>query len=170
MKKLFFAALAVFAFANINAQDTSFGLSAGYISNSFDGGDSASGFSVAAFAEIDLAESFSVQPELGYSNSSVDDATYNLFNVNALVKYNVTEELGILAGPQIGFASGDIPDALDELFGDDFSSMNLQLAIGASYDITENIFVQARYGFQLNEHVDGIGAVNTINGGVGYRF
>jgi opacity protein-like surface antigen len=87
-----------------------------------------------------------------------------------MAKYSVSEEFSILAGPQIGFASGDIPDVLDDAFGDDFSSMNLQLAIGAAYDITENIFVQARYGFQLNEHVDGIGAVNTINAGLGYKF
>lgn len=168
MKKLFFAAFAVFAFASVGAQD--FGVFANYASNSFEGGDSASGFSFGVLADFEISEKFSVQPEVAYTTSSVDDASYDLININAMARYHVSEEFSILAGPQIGFASGDIPDALDEAFGDDFSSMNLQLAIGAAYDITENIFVQARYGFQLNEHVDGIGAVNTINAGVGYRF
>jgi opacity protein-like surface antigen len=168
MKKLFLAAFAVFAFTSVNAQD--FGVFANYASNSFDGGDSASGFNIGVLAGFEVSEKFSVQPEVAYTSSSVDDASYNLINVNAMAKYSVSEEFSILAGPQIGFASGDIPDVLDDAFGDDFSSMNLQLAIGAAYDITENIFVQARYGFQLNEHVDGIGAVNTINAGLGYKF
>lgn len=168
MKKLFLAAFAVFAFASVNAQD--FGLTAGYVNNSFDGDDSASGFSIGAFAVFEISESFSVQPELAYSTSSVDDLSYNLININAMARYSVSEKFNILAGPQLGFASGDIPDALDDAFGDDFSSMNLQLAAGVSYDFTENIFAQARYGFQLNEHVDGIGSVNTLSLGVGYRF
>ncbi|MDT0557447.1 porin family protein [Ichthyenterobacterium sp. W332] len=168
MKKLFFAALAVFAFASVDAQ-TGFGLTAGYSNVSIDG-ESGSGFNVGAFADIGISDSFSVQPELVYTNSSSEDVTYNLFNVNAMAKYHVSEEFSILAGPQIGFASGDVPDALDMAFGDDFSSLNLQLALGVAYSFTENIFAQARYGFQLNEHVEGIGSVNTLNVGVGYRF
>jgi len=169
MKKLFLcAALAVFAFTSVNAQD--FGVFANFASNSFDGGDSASGFSFGVLADFEISEEFSVQPEVAYTTSSVDDASYDLININAMARYHVSEEFSLLAGPQIGFAAGDIPDALDDAFGDDFSSMNLQLAIGAAYDVTENIFIQARYGFQLNEHVDGIGSVNTLNAGVGYRF
>lgn len=168
MKKLFLAVFAVFAFASVNAQE--FGVFANFASNSFDGMDSASGINFGVLADFEISESFSIQPELAYTTSSVDDASYDLFNVNAMARYHVSEEFSILAGPQLGFASGDIPDALDAVFGSDFSSMNLQLAVGAAYNITENIFIQARYGFQLNEHVDGIGAVNTLNAGAGYRF
>ena len=168
MKKLMLVAvLAMFAF-NVNAQD--FGLTAGFASNSFDGSDSASGFSVGAFVDFEISESFSIQPELAYTGTSESDASYNLFNINAMAKYNVSEDFSILAGPQFGFASGDVPDALDAAFGDDFSSLNLQLAVGVSYEFVENFFAQARYGFQLNEHVDGFGAVNTLNIGVGYKF
>lgn len=168
MKKLFLAAFAVFAFASVNAQD--FGVFANYVSNSFDGNDNASGFNIGVLAEFSVSDQFSVQPEVAYTSSSDNDVSYNLINVNAMARYNVSEEFSILAGPQLGFASGDIPDALDDAFGDDFSSLNLQLAAGLAYDITEEIFAQARYGFQLNEHVDGIGAVNTLTVGVGYRF
>ena len=90
-----------------------------------------------------------------------------------MAKYNVSEEFAILAGPQFGFASGDIPDlveALADLAGADFTSLNLQIAFGISYDFTEDFFAQARYGLQLNEHLDGIGAVNALNIGVGYKF
>ncbi len=168
MKKLFLTVFTVFAFASVNAQD--FGVFANFASNSFDGSDSASGINFGVLADFGISESFSIQPELAYTTSSVDDASYNLFNVNAMARYHVSEDFSILAGPQLGFASGDIPDALDAAFGSDFSSMNLQLAVGAAYNITENIFIQARYGFQLNEHVDGLGAVNTFNAGAGYRF
>ena len=168
MKKLFLAAFAVFAFASVTAQD--FGGFANFASNSFDGMDSASGFNVGLLADFEISEDFSVQPEVAYTTSSVDDASYDLINVNAMARYHVSEDFSLLAGPQLGFATGDIPDALDDAFGDDYSSLNLQLAIGAAYNVTENIFVQARYGFQLNEHVDGIGSVNTLNAGLGYRF
>ena len=168
MKKLLLLALfSVFAFT-ANAQN--FGLTAGYSNVSIDG-DSGSGFNVGAFVDISISDAFSVQPEVGYTSSSKDDVSYNLFNVNAMANYHVSEDFSILAGPQFGFASGDIPDVLDAAFGDDFSSLNMQLAVGIAYNFTDNIFAQARYGFQLNEHVDDVtGSVNILNVGLGYRF
>lgn len=167
MKKLFLAAFAVFAFASVNAQD--FGVGAGFANVSIDG-ESASGFYVKGLVSFEVADSFSVQPEVGYTSSSKDDVSYNLINLNAMAKYNVSEEFSILAGPQVGFASGDLPDALDDAFGDDYSSLNFQLAAGVAYNITENIFAEARYGFQLNEHVEDLGSANVLNIGVGYKF
>lgn len=168
MKKLLLLALfSVFAFT-ANAQN--FGLTAGYSNVSIDG-ESGSGFNVGAFVDISVSENFSVMPELVYTNSSNDDFSYNLFNVNAMANYHVSDDFSILAGPQVGFASGDIPDILDEAFGDDFSSLNFQLAVGIAYSFTDNIFAQARYGFQLNEHVDDVtGSVNILSVGLGYSF
>ena len=169
MKKLFVTALAVFTFVAVDAQ-TDFGLTAGYSSNSVKDGDSGSGFNIGAFVDLGISDSFSVQPELVYTNSSFDGDSYNLFSVNAMAKFNVSEDFSILAGPQFGFASGEIPDALDTLFGDDFSSMNIQLAVGLAYSFSENIFAQARYGFMLNDHVDGADVkVNTFSVGLGYK-
>jgi len=171
MKKVLLSAFAMFVMVAVGAQD--FGLMAGYTNNTIVDGDSGSGFNVGAFAEFDVSEKFSVQPELVYTSSSIEDNSYNLFNVNVMAKYNVVDKLDVLAGPQIGFASGDIPDTLDDAFGDDFSSLNLQLAVGLAYDITENIFAQARYGFMLNDHLDvdgGEAQVNSFSVGVGYKF
>ena len=38
-------------------------------------------------------------------------------------------------------------DALDELLGDDFTKLNLQLALGLGYNFSDNLMAQARYGF-----------------------
>ena len=171
MKKLFITAFAVFACVAVNAQQ--FGVTAGYSNMDVKDGDSGSGFNVGAFVDIELSESFGIQPEVVYTGSKFDGDSYNLFSINAMLKVNVTDGLGILAGPQIGFAGGDIPDALDDAFGDDFSSTNFGLAFGLSYDFSDNIFAQARYGLQLNDHLDVEGAevkVNQLSVGIGYKF
>jgi opacity protein-like surface antigen len=67
---------------------------------------------------------------------------------------------------------GDFADFLDSI--DDTTKLNLQLAVGVGYDIDESFFVQARYGFQLNDHFtgDGDGEIkfNSLTVGVGYKF
>jgi opacity protein-like surface antigen len=175
MKKLLLmAAIAVFGLTNVNAQDTTFGALAGFSSLSLDitdfGSDSETGFHIGAFAEIGISDSFSVQPELTYT--SVKDLS--VISLNAMAKYHVSEEFNIQAGPQIGFIGGDIADALEDLTGDDFTKLNLQLAIGVGYDFSDVLFAQARYGFQLNNHFTGEGdgeiKINALTVGIGYKF
>ena len=95
MKKLFVTALAVFTFVAVDAQ-TDFGLTAGYSSNSVKDGDSGSGFNIGAFVDLGISDSFSVQPELVYTNSSFDGDSYNLFSVNAMAKFNVSEDFKLM--------------------------------------------------------------------------
>ena len=73
MKRLLFAAVAVFAFGFTNAQETKFGVKAGVDFASVkvevmgvSGTASETGFFVGGFANIGLSEKFSVQPELLY--------------------------------------------------------------------------------------------------------
>ena len=130
--------------------------------------ESETGFHIGAFADIPISEAFGVQPELTYTISG----DVSLFNINAIAKYNVSEKFNIQLGPQVGFVGGDFGDGLDDI--DDTTKVNFQLAIGAGYNINENIFVQARYGFQLNNHYTGDADididVNSFTLGVGYRF
>ncbi len=171
MKKLLLlSAILILGSGSMFAQNN-YGVFVNYSNLSFDGEDNTSGFSGGLFAEFGISEEFSVQPEVSYLASTLEDQSYNLFGVNAMAKYTITEGLNILAGPQLNFASGDIPDALDENFPDDFSSLNFQLAIGVSYDFTDNIFAQARYAFQINEHVEDLtGSINILTVGAGYKF
>lgn len=172
MKKLLLlSTILILGTSSMLAQDINYGVFANYSNVSFDGDENTSGFGGGIFAEFAISEEFSVQPELTYMTTELEDQSYNLIGINAMAKYMVVENLHILAGPQLNFASGDIPDALDEAFPDDFSSLNFQLAVGVSYGFTENIFAQARYAFQLNEHVEDLsGSVNVLTVGLGYKF
>jgi len=170
MKKLFLAAFAVFAFTSINAQ--SFGALAGLSVVSVDfeglGSDSETGFHIGGFAEFELSEQFMLQPEVTYTMAG----DFSALGINAIAKYAVSDEFNIQAGPQFGFVGGDFGDYLDSF--DDTTKMNIQLAIGAGYDIDENFSVQARYGFQLNNHYTGDAdadlKINAFTVGATYNF
>ena len=88
MKKIIFIAIiALASFGTVNAQDTSFYASAGYYNcylkvseGSISASTSASGFYVGLFADIEVGESFSIQPELQFGSAynegeSVDQIT-----------------------------------------------------------------------------------------------
>ena len=72
-KTIFIAIIALASFGTLNAQDTTFGASAGYYNltlkvseGSISASTSASGFYVGLFADIEVGESFSIQPELQF--------------------------------------------------------------------------------------------------------
>ncbi|SDI50240.1 outer membrane beta-barrel protein [Winogradskyella thalassocola] len=174
MKNLFFAAFAVFAFTSINAQ--SFGalgglslLSAKVEQSGFQGSkDSQAGFHFGAFGEFKISDQFAIQPELTFTIAG----DVSIFSINGIAKYYVAEGFNVQAGPQIGFVGGDFAKSIDTY--DSGSKLNFQLAFGSGYDITENVFVQARYGFQLNNHYTGsVDAKSKLTGflfTVGYKF
>ena len=59
-----------------------------------------------------------------------------------MAKMYVTEQFNIQAGPQITYT-------LEEVI-DDFTKFNIGLGAGLGYDITEDVFIESRYVFQLN--------------------
>ena len=170
MKKIFLL-LFVLTFYSVNAQKI--GVLAGFTSQMFDvdGADSESesGFHLGVFTNFDLSEKIGLQPEVTYS--SVED--FSMISINGIFKYHLSEDFNLQLGPKIGFAGGDIADALDELLGDDCTKLNLHLALGLGYNFSDNLMAQARYGLQLNDHFtgdDGGIKVNTLSIGLGYKF
>lgn len=170
MKKLLLSAVvAVFAIANVNAQDVKFGLKAGadFASVKFkaDGENlstSETGFYVGAFAEVGISESFIFQPELLYV--TIDD--FDQIAIPLLAKFPVSEEFNILAGPALGIL-------LDTQEG--MKSFNFGLEAGISYDISENFLIEARYNLGLANLIEDApsGYSARLNGffaGIGYRF
>ncbi|MBU2927241.1 porin family protein [Winogradskyella psychrotolerans] len=170
MKKLFLcAALAVCSFASVDAQEVSFGVTAGFLSGDAKveyGGEeisySDSGFYFGGVADIGISEEFHIQPELLYA--TIDGSSALMLPIMA--KYYVAEGFNIQAGPQFVFS-------LEET-GDDYSSIEIDLGIGVGYDINENFFIEARYALQLNNSYTGdedlTAKANYINVGVGYNF
>jgi opacity protein-like surface antigen len=175
MKNLLLSAVFVAAgILSVQAQEVTYGATGGLsiLTPDVTGGDadSETGFHIGAFAEFGLSEQFSIQPELTYAMAG----DISMISLNAIAKYNVTKDFNIQLGPQIGIAGGDDIALIEDALGDDFTTLNLQLAIGLGYNISEKIFVQARYGLQLNNHYTGDADldinIDTITFGVGYKF
>ena len=141
-----------------NAQkDMKFGVRGGFNSASSDGGGgSASGFFVGGLAEFSLGDKLVLQPGLNYHTFSANGASTSALSIPVLFKYNVAEKINLLAGPSLYYSLESEP--VDKtVFG---------LDLGASYDITENIFVEPRYSLGLTGEVK----TNVLLIGVGYKF
>jgi len=139
---------------------------------------SKAGFHVGGFVEFKITDKFSVQPELLYSaqgaklryssadefSSTIDKQNIKLgyLNIPVMAKYYVIKGLSIEAGPQVGFLlsakneyniyssiSEDLSGSGEDDIKDDSKSVDFGLNVGAGYEFTQNIFVQARYNFGL---------------------
>jgi len=162
MKKLFFTALLMAGTFAVSAQETKFGARAGvdfasmkvaYV-NPITGDESTvssseTGFFIGAFAELGISESFAVQPEVLYV--SIKD--FNSLSVPVLAKYSFGS-FSVLAGPDMNY----LLDAEEDKF-------KVNIDLGASYDITENFDVQARYSIGMGDV-----ALSGMFVGVGYKF
>ncbi len=177
MKKiLLIAAGMLFTFYSFG-QQTSFGLTAGYlnITASSSAGelketDNAHGFNIGILADISLSESFYLQPAVIYGNA--EDS--NLLSIPLLAKYYISYSgFNLLAGPQATIILDELPGTV--------KSVGFDLGFGAGYDLSENFFLQAKYFFEvtnrfdddiigLPEGLDYKAKVNTLFVGVGYKF
>lgn len=170
MKKVLFAAIAVLGLTVVNAQEIKFGVKAGIdmayskvkvIGISATGSET--GFYVGGLAEIGLSDSFAFQPEILFV--SVDGE--NQLSIPLMAKLSVLEKLDLLAGPSLTYL-------LDT--EDGYKSFNYGLEAGASFNISEALFVEARYNIGLADLVEedlGIGYSLKMGGfflGLGYKF
>ena len=176
MKKLLlFTALISFCFT-VNAQESKFGITAGYQSSSFEisGGGvdlstDASGFFLGFFSQFSVSENLSIQPELHYSSVSDDGESVGDLIIPVMLKFHVSEKFNLMAGPQFDYLTEDDTEGIKK-FG-------MGLGLGLGYDISENISIGARYslGFDRldDEGVDLDGAsikINVLQLGLSYSF
>lgn len=156
------------------------------------------------FAEIKISDKFAVQPELlfsmqgaksEYSDSDIDysyseesKTKLNYLNVPILAKYYVAEKFALLAGPQFGILMSakeeyEFSENLDGVTDSGsesidakefYKSLALSFNLGASYSITENFFVDAKYNLGLSnvlKDADGVSQKNSVfQLSVGYKF
>ena len=162
MKKLFFTAALLAGTFYSQAQETKFGLRAGVniatvkvaytnpvTGNTSTVSGSETGFFLGGFAQIGITESLSFQPELLYV--AISDA--NAISLPLLGKYSFGK-FSVLAGPDLNYYM----DAEEDEF-------KVNIDAGASYDITENFDVMARYSAGLGDV-----SISGIFIGAGYKF
>lgn len=188
MKKIILSAIVILSsIIAINAQEDSntssdqqFGLKTGYSSfiakakvDGASGSDNISGFYIGAFAEFELSDKFNLQPELTFASFSQDGESSGVLLVPVLAKFKANDELGIYAGPQLDYL-------LNEEDSEGLKRIGLAFAIGASYDLSEEVFLDVRYAFgitdRLDEDLEGFegfdvkAKINYLQVGIGYRF
>ncbi|MDG1509836.1 MAG: outer membrane beta-barrel protein [Flavobacteriaceae bacterium] len=176
MKKLLlFTALISFCFT-VNAQESKFGITAGYQSSSFeisgDGVDistDASGYFLGFFAQFSVSESLSIQPELQYSSVSDDGESIGDIIIPVMLKFHLSDKFNFMAGPQFDYITEDDTEGVKE-FG-------MGLGLGLGYDISDNISLGARYSFgfdRLDDEGEDVGdasfKINIFQIGLNYSF
>ncbi|RZL36217.1 MAG: PorT family protein [Pedobacter sp.] len=176
MKKLFLAAAICFlGLTTTQAQSLKYGAKVGSNFSKLDGegidGDNLTSFHIGALVELNLIDNLSIQPELMYSSqgTEVKDEKFKLDYVSlpVLAKfYLVSEKLSLEAGPQFSFLiNDDVPNTFKtKTF--DFAAVG-----GLGYNVTQNIFVQARYVVGLTDTSKDASVTNkVIQLSAGLRF
>lgn len=172
MKK-FLLLLAVVAFsATTFAQDVQFGVKGGLNFANFRGddadGDTKTDIYLGGFARIGLTEKLAFQPELVYSRQGMkvdEDGTdgkwkTNYLNIPLLLRAELANKFHAVFGPQVGIhlsseaegSEGDVSVSLDA--DDMMKDLDLALAMGFEYDITDKFSVGLRYNLGLSKFVD----------------
>ncbi len=161
MKKLcLIATLVIFSLQNTYAQGVSFGATGGLflgsadleiagfdigsISNNLDVLDGG-GFYIGLLADVEVIGDFHIQPELLYANIGGESAIF----IPIMAKYYIAEKFNLQAGPQLDFVL-DVPSIVKEVI----NTFGFSMAVGAGFDISEKISIQAKYSFGLNDRVD----------------
>lgn len=175
MKKLLLIAVfALVGLGTVNAQETSYGLTAGYhmLSISVSGGDATvsadgSGYYVGVFADFNVGEKFNIQPEIHFASAYKDGESANELIIPIMAKYFVSDVFNIQAGPQLDFVVDDESEGINK-FG-------VGIGFGAGFDFSEKVFASARYSLGLSNRIEnapsGVSAkFNTLQIGIGYRF
>ncbi len=182
MKKLlFFIAIAVMCFVNLNAQEVKFGVKAGLNLANISGDDTEdldgrTAFHIGGVAEIMITDKFSFQPELLYSAQGAKSTYEDQFekeeitikldyiNLPLMAKYYVAEGFSIEAGPQIGFlmnseADYEYIDKEDPEFNesgtedlkDEIKGIDFGVNLGLGYKLENGLNFGARYNLGLSD-------------------
>jgi opacity protein-like surface antigen len=176
MKIKFILAVMVFCFLtnahsqNFFIQKSSFGMEAGYILGEFTeevSEDTKIRSKMGAYAGVTshfyIEDNFFIKPAVIFSY--VQETIW--LHLPVFLKYYVTNHLSLVAGPQ-----GTVTVGMKT----PYNSFGLDFGAGAAFDITDNLYLQARYNFELtnsrlnNVEADRSSRYNTIFAGIGYKF
>jgi hypothetical protein len=184
MKKRLLTALAVISLSFTQAQEVKFGTKVGLnISNlagDISDANNKIGFHIGGFAEIELSDMFSLQPEILYSTQGTKseqnfyfpsgglniDLTQKLsyLNIPIMAKLYLVENFYIEVGPQIGFllTAEQIGEASGSIYGqpytssetidnkDSLNSTDYGLNMGLGIKLSERFGAGVRYSLGLS--------------------
>ncbi len=155
MKKLLLITVFSILFSlNSNAQSLNFGVKAGANFSTLRGDnldvENRTGFHIGGLLELKIADKFSIQPELLYTELGAKNSQTNLktsyISLPIMAKYYLFQGLSVSAGPQVSFLVDDelkLPDGT--LVDPDIEDFDLGLNLGLGYNFNNGIFFQARY-------------------------
>jgi len=181
MKKvILFAIVLMGGVLNVCAQQATYGIVGGatLASSTFEvGGDTdnstALGYHIGLQTQITFNETWSLQPEILFTSlyetgdDAADDAL-NFIQVPVFMKYFASENFYILGGPQATFLLDTDIDTQE------FTKFNIGAGLGLGYIFSNQIFIESRAIYQINNSYIGDGDVssrrNFVNLSLGYKF
>lgn len=92
---------------------------------------------------VGLSEKLFLEPNIIYTN--IEDEDWLFIPIH--FKYYTINRLSILLGPQVTFGFADTE-------GLPIKKAGFDLSLGVSYDITDKVFVEARYAFELTNRTN----------------
>ena len=121
---------------------------------------------VGLFADIEVGESFSIQPELQFGSAYNEGESVDQILVPIMFKYNISSEFNIHAGPQLDLIVSE---------SEGINTFGLSLGFGIGYDISDQFFISTNYALGLTNRLEDAPSdfslkFNTFQAGIGYRF
>lgn len=203
MKKIIglLAAVCIFSSTSSFAQDMTYGVKGGLNFATFGGDASDSnteslvGINIGGFADFPITEKFSIQPELLFSQQGATqrsvipffgievniEVNLTYLNLPIMAKYKLTDEISVLAGPQIGLLMAAEVQGEDII--ENYNKLDFGLNIGGVYELPIGVFFEARYNLGFAELVKSSSVVDNegnpssdnvanrvLTVGLGYRF
>ncbi|GAB5399601.1 MAG: porin family protein [Aureisphaera sp.] len=184
MRKIAITVIAVLISSVTFSQGLDLGIKAGVNFASItdaSGLDNRTGFVIGAFAGVKLGDKLGIQGDLLYSQqgaeADVDKIDLNYVNIPVVLKYFVTENLHIHAGPQFGFV---VDDNIKDVFANvaEAETADVSGVVGAGIDLPMGIRLDGRYNFGLSDVIKSTSSDVNIESGknsvitlsVGYSF
>ena len=184
MKKLLILVAFTFTTSAIFAQGVDLGLKVGVnFANLTDASnlEGRTGFVFGAFAGGKLGDKLGIQADLLYSQQGAefdgDKIDLNYVNVPVVLKYFLTDQIHVHAGPQFGFV---VDDNITNVFNNIAEAENFDLSgiIGVGVDLPMGIRLDGRYNFGLSDVISSDDKTVIASGGknsvvtlsLGYSF
>ena len=182
MRKYFILLLLSLVVSSTYAQELDFGIKAGAnfaTINDASGFSNTTGFVGGIFLGFKLGDTWGLQADMLYSQQggefALGDVNLDYINVPVVLKYYMTNNLHIHAGPQFGINVNDnvdevLPDLGDGIQLADAESFDVEGVVGIGYEFPFGLRASMRYNFGLTDAFNTGGKNSVITLAAGYSF